>query len=275
MTEQPYPKISVITCTYNSQAFLQKALASVENQAYRNLEHIINDSHSTDATLAILQDYVERVQGQYPVKLIQSEPQGVGNALNVATREATGDIIHYLHSDDYYLDPGALARVAGHFNQNPNLVWLTGNFVVEFKGRRIILPQTLILQPSLEIALSMMNFISHENTFMRTRAVEQYGGFNETKDDVVEYSLWLKLLRDHRPLIVNDEFCVFIIHKGSTSTGNVFRLMKAVRRAFHTQRKEHVLPIVGYYQERRSYRSLMVLIKRIADLRYLLHTRML
>jgi hypothetical protein len=143
----------------------------------------------------------------------------VGHALNIATAHATGDVIHYLHGDDYYLGSDTLAKVAGHFAANPELVWLTGNFVVEFKGRRIILPQTIILQPSLEIALSMMNFISHENTFMKTEAVQQYGGFNETKEDVVEYSLWLKLMRDHRPLIVNDEFCVFIIHKGSTSTG--------------------------------------------------------
>lgn len=273
--EQPYPKISVITCTYNSQAFLEQALASVENQAYRNIEHIINDSHSDDATLSILQDYIARNQDQYAIKIIQSEPKGVGNALNVATGEATGDIIHYLHSDDYYLDPQALARVARHFRDNPDLVWLTGNFVVEFKGRRIILPQTHILQPNLEIALSIMNFISHENTFMRTEAVRQYGGFNETRKDVVEYSLWLKLLKDHRPLIVNDEFTVFIIHKGSTSTGNVFKLLKAVRRAFHTQRKEKVLPVVGYYQNRRSYQNLKVIIKKIAELRFLADIRML
>lgn len=275
INDYSYPKISVITCTYNSEAFLQKALASVENQAYQNIEHIINDSHSSDATLTILGDYIERTQEKYPVKLIQSDPKGVGNALNVATQQATGDIIHYLHSDDYYLDPMSLAKVAQHFQDNPDLVWLTGNYVVEFKGRRIVLPQTHILQPNLEIALSLMNFISHENTFMKTEAVLNYGGFNEGKQDVVEYSLWLKLLRDHRPLIVNDEFTVFIIHKGSTSTGNVLRLLKAVRRAFHTQRKEHYLPIVGRYTDKKSYQYLKGFINRIANLRTLFHIRML
>ncbi len=273
--EHPYPKISVITCTFNSEAFLEKALHSIESQSYRHIEHIINDSHSTDATLAILRDYCQRNQGHYTIKLIQSEPRGVGNALNVATQQATGDIIHYLHSDDYYLDPQALARVAQHFADNPELVWLTGNYVVEFKGRRIILPQTHILQPNLKIALSMMNFISHENTFMKTEAVQQYGGFNETRDDVVEYSLWLKLLKDHHPLIVNDEFTVFIIHKGSTSTGNVFKLLQAIRRAFHTQRKEHVLPLVGYYEERKSYQSMKGLWKKIVEMRYLFNIRLI
>jgi glycosyltransferase involved in cell wall biosynthesis len=275
MASETYPVISVVTCAYKSEAFLVRALDSVEAQSYPHIEHILNYSPSTDGTLAILEGYLARVQGRYPVRLGESAPGGVGHALNVATGYATGDVIHYLHGDDYYLGPDSLAKVAGHFRADPELVWLTGNFVVEWRGRRIILPQTVILQPSLEIALSMMNFISHENTFMKTEAVTEYGGFNETKNDVVEYSLWLKLLRAHQPLIVNDEFCVFIIHKGSTSTGSVFSFLKAVRRAFHTQHKEHMLPLVGYYPERRVYQGVRALIKRIAALRNLLGMRML
>ena len=264
MPSRPYPLISVVTCAYNSEAFLRQALDSVEAQTYPHIEHILNYSPSRDATLAILEEYVARVQGRYPVRLVESEPGGVGHALNVATGYATGDMIHYLHADDYYLSADALEKVARHFREDPELVWLTGNFVVEWRKWRIVLPQTVILQPSLEIALSMMNFISHENTFMKTEAVTRFGGFNETRDDVVEYSLWLKLLREHHPLILNDEFCVFIIHKGSTSTGSVFKLLKAVRRAFHTQHKEHVLPLVGRYEERRGYRRLQGVVRRVA-----------
>lgn len=271
MNKINHPKISVITCTFNSEKFLKKALMSVENQTYKNIEHIINDSYSTDATLGIIQDYIDRNGTRYPVKLIHCEPKGVGNALNVATESATGEIIHYLHSDDYYVDTQSLEKAAKAFNENPDLVWLTGNFVVEWKGRRIVLPQTLILKPSLEIALSIMNFISHENTFMKTEAVQKYGGFIETKAEPVEYTLWLKLLKHHRPLIVNDEFAVFIIHKGSTSTGSVFKLLKAVARAFHTQRKEHVLPFLGCYKDKRVYKRYKFFIKKIANLRFLLN----
>jgi len=275
MNTERKPKISIITCTYNSEKFLRGALESIENQTYKNIEHIINDSHSTDKTLAIIHDYIQRNKGKYEIKLIQSDPMGVGNALNVATQEATGDIIHYLHSDDYYLDQYSLEKVARLFNENPDVVWLTGNFVVELNGRIIVLPQTHILQPSLEIALSIMNFISHENTFMRTETVQQYGGFNETKDDVVEYSLWLKLMKEHQPLIVNDEFTVFIIHKGSTSTGSLFKFLKAIGRAYHTQRKEKVLPLLGYYTEKRYYKQLKIFIRKIANLRSMLNNRML
>jgi hypothetical protein len=138
--------------------------------------------------------------------------------------------------------------------------------MVDWKGRKIVLPQTLILKPNLEIALSIMNFISHENTFVKTEAVRTFGGFIESKDEPVEYKLWLKLFKTHKPLIIDDEFAVFIIHKGSTSTGNIFKLMKAFRRAFRTQNKEHVLPFLGYYQEKKSYQLSKLVIQKIRSL---------
>lgn len=262
MKNNENPTISVITCTYNSEKFLTQALASVECQSYQNIEHIINDSYSTDGTLEIIHDYIERNKDRYPIRLVQCDPHGVGNALNFGTREATGDIIHYLHSDDYYLNRYSLEKVVQYFNENPGLVWLTGNFLIQFRGRKITIPQTFLLQSNTEIALSCMNFVSHENTFMRTEAVQKYGGFNETKKDVVEYSLWLNLMRDHQPLIVDDEFTVFIIHKGSTSTGSPLKFSKALLRALHTQRKEKVFPLVGCVTEKKPYKQFMLFIKK-------------
>jgi len=255
MEMSTFPKISIVTCTYNSEKYLGKALESVERQSYGNIEHIINDSYSSDRTSEIIREYTARNAGRYPIYCIQSEAKGVANALNTATAVASGDLIHYLHSDDYYLDEGALERAARPFHNNPGLVWLTGNFLVEIRGRRYKIPQTLLLRWDARRALSAMNFISHENTMMRREAVLQYGGFNETKGYVVEYSLWLNLIKEHRPLVVDDQFTVFIVHKGSTSTGNLWLFSKAVLRAFRTQRKEKVIPLMGYYPDKRIYKA--------------------
>jgi glycosyltransferase involved in cell wall biosynthesis len=258
--------ISIITCTFNSEKYLKNALQSVENQTYLGIEHIINDAYSTDATLDIIHEYIERNKNRYAIKFIQSEPKGVGDALNVATREATGEIIHYLHSDDYYKDTTSLAKVAGIFNQHPDLVWLTGNFLIELAGRQIVLPQTLLLRPNPEMALSCMNFISHENTFMKRDFVQTYGAFNVGKNEVVEYSLWLNLIKDVKPLVVDDEYTVFVIHKGSTSTGSVLKFAKALIRAFRTQRKEKVFPLIGYYADKPAYLLTKSILRKVAKL---------
>ncbi len=248
-----YPLISIITCTFDSEKYLKKALESVQNQTYKNIEHIINDSYSTDNTLEIIKKYIEQNKNEYSIKFIQSQPKGVANALNVATTEATGDVVHFLHSDDYYYKKDSLKKAASYFMKNPNLNWLTGNFLVEIKRFKIAIPFTHLLRINPEKALSVMNIISHENTFIRREAIQLYGGFNEDKNYVVEYSLWLKLMRDCKPLIVNDEFTVFIIHNGSTSTGSLIKFSKAILRAFKTQRKERIFPIIGYYEENDIY----------------------
>jgi len=256
------PLISIITCTFNSEKYLKKALESVQNQTYKNIEHIINDSYSTDKTLEIIRKYIEQNQNAYSIKLMQSQPKGVANALNVATSEAAGDVVHFLHSDDYYYKKDSLEKAASYFMKNPNLIWLTGNFLVEIKRFKIVIPLTHLLRINPEKALSVMNIISHENTFMSRDAIQLYGGFNEDKNFVVEYSLWLKLIRDCKPLIVNDEFTVFIIHKGSTSTGSFIKFSKAILRALKTQRKERVFPLIGYYEDNNIYCQ----IKRITNM---------
>jgi glycosyltransferase involved in cell wall biosynthesis len=258
-----YPLISIVTCTFNSEKYLKKALDSIQRQNYKNIEHIINDSYSTDKTLEIISKYIEQNKNDYSIKFIQSQPKGVANALNVATTEATGDVVHYLHSDDYYYKNDSLEKAASCFMKNPNLIWITGNFLVEIKGIKIAIPLTHLLRINPEKALSVMNIISHENTFMRREAIQLYGGFNEEKNSVVEYSLWLKLMRDCKPLIVNDEFTVFIIHKGSTSTGSLIKFSKAVLRAFSTQRNEKIFPIIGYYEENNIYYQFKRIIKML------------
>lgn len=247
--------ITMVTCTYNSEEFLKKALKSVEIQTNHNIEHIINDSYSTDRTLEIINQYMQRNQENYPIKLIHTESKGVANALNKATEAATGDIIHYLHSDDYYIDQHALSKVVQHFKENPTLVWLTGNFLIEIKGEQIIIPHTHLIKNSPQTAISVMNFIHHENTFMKRTAVAEYGGFCEDKSLNVEYRLWLRLIRDHQPLIVNDQFTVFIIHKGSTSTGNIIQFSKAIGRGIKTLQSEKIFPLIGCYEQNRLYKN--------------------
>jgi len=269
MKKNNYPLISIITCTFNSEKYLERALESVQKQTYKNIEHIINDSYSTDKTLEIIRKYIEQNKKEYSIKFIQSHPNGVANAFNVATKEATGDIVHYLHSDDYYYKKESLEKAAAHFMKNPNLMWLTGNFLVEIKGKIIAIPQTHLLRINPEKALSAMNIISHENTFMRWKTVQLYGGFNEDKNSVVEYSLWLRLIKDCKPLIVNDEFTVFIIHNGSTSTGSVIKFSKAILRAFNTQREEKIFPLIGYYEDKDFYKQYKKIIGKVKELRSL------
>lgn len=99
-------KISIITVTYNSESTILSALKSLNEQSYRNVEHIIIDGASTDHTLKIVRENTTSRT------LIVSEPDdGIYSALNKGLRLATGDIIGLLHSDDSYYDPSTLQHI--------------------------------------------------------------------------------------------------------------------------------------------------------------------
>jgi glycosyltransferase involved in cell wall biosynthesis len=101
---QTYPKISVITSSYNQGDFIGRTLDSVLAQNYPNLEHIVVDGMSSDQTPEILAKYDH-------LRIIREPDSGQADAINKGFRAATGDILCFLNSDDTFL-PGALLRVA-------------------------------------------------------------------------------------------------------------------------------------------------------------------
>ena len=98
------PTFSVVTCCYNQGQFLPDCFAAVAAQRYPQVEHIVVDDGSTDDTRAIC--------ARYPhVRYIHQANAGQSAALNRGFAEATGDIIAWVNSDDYFA-PGAFRRVA-------------------------------------------------------------------------------------------------------------------------------------------------------------------
>jgi glycosyltransferase involved in cell wall biosynthesis len=109
-------KISIITVTLNSASVINHCLDSVRHQKYDNIEHIIIDGASTDGTLSLLESKREQF------KFLISEPdKGIYDAMNKGIKVATGDIIGFLNSDDFYASNNVLSGVASIFKDNSYL----------------------------------------------------------------------------------------------------------------------------------------------------------
>lgn len=105
-----YPKISVITPSYNQGQFLEETILSVIGQNYPNLEYIIMDGGSTDNSVEIIKKYQKHL-----AYWVSEKDGGQGAAINKGFGLATGEILAWLNSDDMYL-PGALLHVAERFD---------------------------------------------------------------------------------------------------------------------------------------------------------------
>lgn len=103
---QGKPLVTVITVVFNGAATLEHTLRSVIEQTYDNVEHIVIDGGSTDATLDILRKYEGNID------YWQSEKDaGIYDGINKGIALAKGDYIGMLHSDDYFANPSALETI--------------------------------------------------------------------------------------------------------------------------------------------------------------------
>ena len=87
-------------------------------QDYSDVEHIVIDGQSTDATLDILLEYDTRI-----AQLISEPDHGIYDAMNKGIRLATGDVIAILNSDDFYENAAVLSNVVNRFKVDPTIVW--------------------------------------------------------------------------------------------------------------------------------------------------------
>ena len=109
-------KISIITASLNSQETIKSCMMSVLEQTYPHIEYLIIDGQSTDGTLGI----VKECQGQFPnanIKVISEPDKGIYDALNKGIACATGDVLGFVHSDDFLANSKIMETIANQFNK--------------------------------------------------------------------------------------------------------------------------------------------------------------
>lgn len=199
MSTKNLPKISVVTPSYNQAKYIKATIDSVLSQNYPNLEYLVMDGGSTDGTIEILKSYGKKL------KWVSEQDNGQTHAINKGLRQATGEIMAYLNSDDIYF-PGTLSAV-GEYYAKTKADWITGDCLVIndagepnpggwlVRGYKRLL-MALYSRTTLMIADSML---PQPSTFWSRRAWERVGEFNEDYHYVMDYDYWLRLSKFYRP----------------------------------------------------------------------------
>jgi len=205
-------KISVITVCFNSRNFLRQTIESVLGQDYSDIEYVIVDGGSTDGTVDLIKHYAENDQ-----RIVwSSEPdRGISDAMNKGAATASGEIIAYLNSDDYYAHSGVLSRVADCFRDAPSTIWLTGGLTfVAAEGTTM---RDVRVRNYSFRRLLRGNIILHPATFIRRDAFLAAGAFDSALQYCMDYDLFLRLGTKSTPFVLDEQLTCFRVHDDSRS----------------------------------------------------------
>ena len=187
-------RFSIITPNYNGGRFLEQTLASVTAQADVELEYIVVDGGSTDASHEIIARHASKI-----ARTIIEKDTGPANAINKGLAAATGDVLAWLNADDIYY-PGALERVRQVFEQRPDAAICFGGCpIIDAQGREIRSAITrfkeLFYPISSRFTYQCINYLSQPALFFRRSAFEQAGPLRENMRAAWDYDFILRLWR--------------------------------------------------------------------------------
>lgn len=249
MTENLFPRISIITPSLDQGRYVEKTIQSVFEQAYPNLEYMIVDGGSTDGSIEIIRRYDDRLTWW-----VSEKDRGQSHAINKGLRRCTGEIIGWLNSDDY-LAPGALSDVAAMLDAS------TGNQVVfghcmrldangkpdqllrgAFRGRsRMLLPDGgyALHQPSI---------------FWRREVMQAIGALDESLHLIMDFDYWFRMAGRFRFVQLN-RILSYSHHHPEAKTGDSY-----VR--YHESRKAYARAAVGRLRRLEKLEYWLIRLKR-------------
>ena len=187
------PKISIIIPTYNQAEYLQEAIESVLNQTYKNIEIIIIDDGSTDNTLKVVNSFNDN-----KIIFIQQRNKGASSARNTGIKEANGEYIAFLDSDDLWLKD-KLRKQIDFMRENPEVGLLgTGCFQMIDTNKMIykkIFPhKNEILQKN----LIQYNPFIQSSVIVRKDVFNDIGLYDEKFKESEDYDLWLRIAQKYK-----------------------------------------------------------------------------
>ena len=251
------PKISIVTPSFNQGKFLEETIQSVLGQGYPDLEYIIIDGGSSDNSVEIIRKYQESLA--YWV----SEPDGgQTQAINKGLKRATGEIIAYLNSDDFYL-PGSLQKVADFFSANPDVGLVYGDCnIIDEEGTVVLRKRELQFDYTMGCMIGFGVLIPQPSAFIKRETFQKVGYFNEEFQNAMDAEYWFRVARAAKIRHIPASLSSFRIHGDSKTTSLKkganprFRqeIQRLVEKSYETLWISKIIPFRWSYPLRRLYR---------------------
>ena len=240
--------ISIITPTFNSAKTIKRNALSILSQTYKNFEHIIIDNQSTDETIDIINSVYIENKSSSMLKVISEKDNGISDAFNKGIKNANGEIIGILNSDDAYFNNQVFEKVIEAFKDD-SIIFVHGDIYFEDQ-----VYGSNIRKPLLCPITKTMPY-NHPSMFFRKEVYEKYGLFDEAYKYSMDYVLIMKYEKEISEFRSKGRYLsgdpIAIMHSGGASWKNELKSVEEYKKALKQydfwnfdSKKEYMLRIL-------------------------------
>ena len=228
-------KVSIITVTFNSSSFISHCLDSVKNQPHNDIEHIVIDGASTDGTLSILKSKTNQL-----AELISETDNGIYEAMNKGLKIATGDIIGFLNSDDFYINNNVISKVVKLFKQKSEIEACYSDLVYV---DRINISKIVRYWKSSEFILGSFSkgwCPPHPTFFVRRSVYEKFGSFDVSYQLASDIDLMMRFLEIKKVKSCYIPEVLIKMRMGGQSNNSFKNILKQNLEVFQALKKHNI-----------------------------------
>ncbi len=226
-------RISIVTAAFNSSKTIRTTLESVANQSWPNIEHIIIDGGSSDNTLSIVSEF------QHVSKVISEKDKGIYDAMNKGIKNASGKVIGFLNSDDWFANDFVIDEIARNFegtnidavygdlefvknedDNNPKRMWISEEYKDNFFSKGWVPP--------------------HPTFYAKLSIYEKFGLFNANLKFAADFDVMCRLIAKEK---INTKYLPGTKVKmrlGGATTKNLRNIIKGNIEIYNSLKKNNV-----------------------------------
>ena len=218
-------KVSIITAVYNRSDTVSNAIESVLSQTYTDIEYIVVDGMSNDGTDRVVSQYSDRI-----FHVVREKDRGIYDALNKGIRLASGEVIGFLHADDFLFDCNVVSRIVQEFRRESRLTGVYGDLdYVDSKD-----PSKLArrwISGGYDVRKFRYGWMPpHPTVYLRKACYDAHGVFREDLGSAADYELMPRMLFFAKiPMAYIPETLV-CMRTGGASNASLLNRLKANRQ---------------------------------------------
>jgi glycosyltransferase involved in cell wall biosynthesis len=221
-------KISIITPSFNQAEFIEETIRSVMRQDHSDVEHLVIDGGSTDDTVAVLKRYPH-------LQWVSEKDSGQSNAINKGFRKATGEIVAWLNSDDFY-EENIFGEIVQYFEAHPDCMLLYGDITfVDASGKMLFRATGDTID--FDRLIACPDIVRQPSFFWRREVIDELGGVDEDLHLVMDFDFFLRIGKRYRFHYLARNLSFYRYYETNKSLSMVRR---QVREMFRVYRKNNV-----------------------------------